>query len=219
MGMTLDRTAGNPRPTSQFPRPTRRGGHAHATGHGLVALLGLLVGAQAWALADAVAELRDVPVAPAAVALLAVLAGVAGLRAPATGPDIHDRQLDLIITAAAAPVAVALIVLELTRPVGALGVLALPATVVAVLATVVGTRRLWQVRALPVLLALAWPAPWAAAVAATGDAPLLHGLLGSALVGVALALAVRTASARRPAARRAPVIALSAPPVPLRESA
>ncbi|WP_344420708.1 hypothetical protein [Pseudonocardia ailaonensis] len=132
-------------------------------------------------------------VAAAAAALVAAVR----LRAPLPGPRIHDRELDLVIGAGAAFVAVALLVGQVVAPGRALGVLAVTPVVVAVLAVALGTRRLWHARGIPVVTALGWFLPWAG--------PLPIALASAGLVGVVALLSVRGRAVRLPGIRGAGV--------------
>lgn len=123
----------------------------------------------------------DLAAGELAVGLLPIVAAVAAV--PRTlgalpGPDIHDRELDLIVTGAAVLAAVALLV------VGTPG-LALAPVSVAVLAALTGTRRLWHLRASPAVLVLAWPGWWSALPAAREvQLPLAAALAVLAVLGV-----------------------------------
>lgn len=170
---------------------------------GVVVGLVLLIGAQ---VAGAVGALRTVTDAPVVMIAPLVMAAVAlaRLRMPAPGPSIHDRQLDLIIGFGAGLTACALVACQLAGTGRALGLLALAPTTVAVLAVVVGTRTVWHLRAVPALLALAWPAPWMAVSAHFGAASpaRLAVLLGVGVVAVAVALVGGPLVMARPTVRR-----------------
>ncbi|GAA4967641.1 hypothetical protein WHI96_06360 [Pseudonocardia tropica] len=110
--------------------------------------------------------------------LVAAVAAVPRTLDALPGPDIHDRELDLIVTAAAVLGATALVV------VGVPGLALAPASV-AVLAALCGTRRLWRLRAFPAVLVLAWPGWWAALPAAPEvQLPLAAVLAVLVLLGV-----------------------------------
>ena len=138
---------------------------------------------------------------PAALLVLpaaaVVLAAVRLAQRPA-GPAIHDRQLDLIVSAGAAAAAVVLVALGLTGAAHDPARIAPAAAAVAVLAAGVGTRRLWHARAVPGLLLLAWPAPWALAagpadaLARVAGGAVAAGTVAGLVAGVALAVALRT---------------------------
>jgi hypothetical protein len=170
---------------------------------GVVVGLVLLIGAQ---VAGAVGALRTVTDAPVVMIAPLVMAAVAlaRLRMPAPGPSIHDRQLDLIIGLGAGLTACALVACQLAGTGRALGLLALAPTTVAVLAVVVGTRTVWHLRAVPALLALAWPTPWMAVSAHFGAASpaRLAVLLGVGVVAVAVALVGGPLVMARPTVRR-----------------
>ena len=125
----------------------------------------------------------------------AVVVGGERLSRSTGGPDIHDRQLDRIIAGAAAAIAVAAIAVAVAPGGPALGsalVLATPLFVIGVIALLLGTRRLWQQRAVPLLLFAAWPAPWVAALHPVGaalDPAVLTGALAG-LIGMALVVLV-----------------------------
>lgn len=136
-------------------------------------------------------------------------------RRPA-GPDIHDRQLDHIVAALVAVAALTLVAAGLaaggTTQRSAL-VLATPLFAVGLIAVLHGSRRLWQLRAAPLLLLLAWPAPWEVALsrmaARVGREDLAVAV--TALV-VALLVVLLVVPRRRAAAGRV------APPAPAREA-
>ena len=93
----------------------------------------------------------------------AVLVARERLARRTPGPDIHDRQLDRIVAALAGATALGLVVSSVGSASGRSALV--PASVLAVvaaLALLCGTRRLWSLRAAVVLGAAAWPAPWAA---------------------------------------------------------
>ncbi|QJY48284.1 hypothetical protein [Pseudonocardia broussonetiae] len=141
-----------------------------------------------------------VPVAGAPAVLLllpvaAVLLTALRLAEPTGGPAIHDRQLDLIVASGAGAAAVVLLAADLGGATHDLGLLAAVPAAVAVLALVAGTRRLWHARAVPGLLLLAWPAPWAAATA--GEGPVTASVLAGVAAGLALGVAVRTRAVLR----------------------
>ncbi|PVZ09985.1 hypothetical protein [Actinomycetospora cinnamomea] len=129
-------------------------------------------------------------------------------RRPA-GPDIHDRQLDHIVAALVAVAAVTLVaagsVAGGTTQRSTL-VLATPLLAVGLSALLHGTRRLWQQRAAPLLLLLAWPVPWEAALAPVTarvgreDLALAVTALVVALLAVLLVAPRRRAAATRIAA-------------------
>ena len=141
--------------------------------------------------------LTGAPLVLVVVPVLAVVLAGLRLREQPAGPNIHDRQLDLIIVVGAIVGAVTLIVAQLTGAGGELGRLAPPFVAVAVLAAIVGTRRLWQVRAVPMLMLLAWPAPWTAAAAVIPAGAVVNGVLPGLAVGVTVAVAVRAGAVRR----------------------
>lgn len=98
----------------------------------------------------------------ALVPLLAALVGRHGLRSAPRGPQIHDRQLDLIICFLATAAVVMLLVF--TPQDAASGVYAalVPCLMaVAIIAAGYGSRALWQLRWAVVLLVLTWREPWA----------------------------------------------------------
>lgn len=98
---------------------------------------------------------------PAIALALAALEG----RTPATGPEIHDRQLDWIV---GLPLIGASVVIELLLPnrvfamfwVWRLDLLALPLFVAGVVALLFGTRTLWRQKFAVGYLLLAWPLPY-----------------------------------------------------------
>lgn len=119
-------------------------------------------------MAVAVAAIRAADAVPFGTALAAVVAvalAVVLLRRPVNGPDIHDRQLDLILVTGGAVAVGVLAVAQLTGSAHELGLLAAAPAAVAALAATVGTRRLWQLRGVPVVLAAGWPGPWSGPVA------------------------------------------------------
>jgi hypothetical protein len=193
--------SGGARQTAGGRRRTRTA--TGAVTPGVVVGLVLLIGAQ---LAGAVEALRTVTDAPVVMVAPLVMAAVAlaRLRMPVPGPSIHDRQLDLIVGLGAGLTACALVACQLAGTGRVLGLLALAPTTVAVLAVVVGTRTVWHLRAVPALLALAWPAPWTAVSAHFGAAsPARLGvLLGVGVVAVAVALVGGPIIVTRPTARR-----------------
>ncbi len=170
----------------------------------IVVGLVLLIGAQVAGVVVALRTVADAPVVMLAPLVLAVVA-LARLRMPVPGPAIHDRQLDLIIGLGAGLTACALVACQLAGTGRELGLLALAPTAVAVLAVVVGTRTVWHLRAVPALLALAWPAPWMALSAHFGAASSarLAVLLGVGVVAVAVALVGGPLVLARPMARPA----------------
>jgi len=82
------------------------------------------------------------------------------------GPRIHDRQLDYIMGAGLAVVALTLLLVQDTRRPALSGarldLLALPLTAAAAAVLLVGTRMTWQLRAALGVLLLTWPPPWEA---------------------------------------------------------
>lgn len=159
--------------------------------------LGVLVAAQAFAAVAALRTGAGAPVAVLAPLLVALVVGTARLRERPAGPPIHDRQLDLIVAAGAGAGAAALVAAQLTGAGDRLGLLAAAPTAVAVLAAVVGTRRLWQARAVPTVLLLVWPAPWVALAAVAGPGAVPVGGLAGLVVGLAVVLAARVSPRRR----------------------
>ncbi len=138
----------------------------------------------------------------------AVVIGGERLTRSTGGPDIHDRELDRIVAGLAAAAAVVLIAAGAATGNPALTsalVLAIPLFAIGLIALLHGTRRLWQQRAVPILLFAAWPMPWSAALRsveasvapATLTAPLA-GLIGAILV----ALVVGPRRARTDRSRR-----------------
>ena len=141
----------------------------------------------------------SIPVVLVVVPVLAVVVGVLRFRDGVQGPDIHDRQLDRIIGSGAAAAAATLLALT-TPDQQRIEFLALPATVVAVLVSKYGTRRLWQLRAAPLKLLLLWPAPWTAlekGLQAHVPATVLQGAVAGVLIAAPLALAARGHRRRR----------------------
>ena len=137
------------------PRPRRARRVSTSVGLTLFALL--LVQASGAALAvDGVAA----SVEAFAALMVAGVVALFRLRIPVPGPAIHDRQLDLIISVGAGTTTAALVALQASGSPHGLGLLAAVPTSVAVLAAVVGTRTTWHLRAVPVVLAMAWPRPW-----------------------------------------------------------
>ncbi|GAA4881858.1 hypothetical protein GCM10023203_36730 [Actinomycetospora straminea] len=128
-------------------------------------------------------------------------------RRPA-GPDIHDRQLDHIVAALVAVAALTLVAAGLAAGGSTQRtalVLATPLFAVGLITVLHGTRRLWQLRAAPLLLLLAWPAPWEAALspvtARVGrEATIAVTALVLALLVVLLVVPRRRATAARAAA-------------------
>jgi hypothetical protein len=155
----------------------------------------------------------------------AVAVGGERLSRATGGPEIHDRQLDRILAALVAAAAVALVAAGASAGAGTLRsvvVLTLPLLAIGLITLLHGTRRLWQQRAVPTLLLVAWPVPWSAALhslESTVGRPALTGAV-TALVGavlVVLLVGPRGATARRTVGAAASVIALPAPsPVPAR---
>jgi hypothetical protein len=137
----------------------------------------------------------------------AIVVGGERLTRATGGPDIHDRQLDRIVAALVATAAATLAGAGLAAGGTTLRtglVLATPLLAVGLIVLLHGTRRLWQQRAAPVLLAGAWPVPWETALApveaAVGSGPVtgaVAGLVGAVLV--VLVLGPRRSAARRPA--------------------
>ena len=112
------------------------------------------------------------------------------------GPDIHDRELDRIVAGLAAVAAAALITVGVSSGSALLGsclVLATPLCVIGGIALFHGTRRLWQQRAVPVLLFAAWPVPWDAVlrpVAASVDRAVLTAAVAALAGAVVVVLVV-----------------------------
>jgi hypothetical protein len=169
-------------------------------------VLGVLVllGAQVTGAVEALRAVTDAPVVMLAPLVSAAVA-LARLRMPMPGPSIHDRQLDLIVGLGAGLTACALVACQLSGSGRELGLLALAPTAVGVLAVVVGTRMLWHLRAVPALLALAWPAPWTALSAhfGAGSPARLAVLLGVGVIAVAVARVGGPLVVTRPTPRRA----------------
>ena len=191
------------------PRPRRARRVSTSVGLSLFALL--LV--QAWGAALAVDGVAASVEALAALLVAAVVA-LFRLRIPVPGPAIHDRQLDLIISVGAGTGTAALVALQASGSPHGLGLLAAVPTSVAVLAAVVGTRTMWHLRAVPVVLATAWPVPWTT-LAAQVDGATPAGWVATGVVVVLAGGAVGGGSAaltRRRAALGRPVIALAVQP-------
>ncbi|ODU02721.1 MAG: hypothetical protein ABS81_16795 [Pseudonocardia sp. SCN 72-86] len=150
-------------------------------------VVGVLLLTQAVTAAAAVRAADALPFGAALAAVVAVAMAVVLLRRPVDGPDIHDRQLDLILVAGGAVAVGVLAVAQLTGSAHELGLLAAAPAAIAALATTVGTRWLWQLRGVPVVLAAGWPGPWSgfapvvpvAVVVAVTAAILLRGALRS----------------------------------------
>jgi hypothetical protein len=139
----------------------------------------------------------------------AVVVGGERLTRATGGPDIHDRQLDRIVAALVVTAAAMLTGAGLAAGGTTLRsslVLATPLLAVGLITLLHGTRRLWQQRAAPVLLAVAWPVPWESALApveaAVGPAPVTAAVAG--LVGAVLVVLV--VRPRRGAVRRLAVV-------------
>jgi hypothetical protein len=101
------------------------------------------------------------------VPLLAGLVGWRSLRATPRGPQIHDRQLDMILCLCLTGLAVEL--LRLTDehgPTSLYGTGFLVTATSAILAAGWGTRALFQLRASLAVLLLAWQWPWQTLVGA-----------------------------------------------------
>jgi hypothetical protein len=97
------------------------------------------------------------------VPLLAGLVGWRGLRATPRGPQIHDRQLDMILCSCLTALAVEL--LRLTDehgPASVYGAAFLVVATAAIVAAGWGTRALWQLHGSLAVLLLAWQGPWEA---------------------------------------------------------
>ncbi len=133
------------------------------------------------------------------VPLLAVALGAWLLATTDDGPAIHDRQVDYVIGGAI--VAVALFMLA-TLPsrmgvaywVQRIDLLSLPVFAAGAVVLVLGTRRLWRVRAAVLLLLLAWPPIVRVVIDASASRV---GSASARLVReVALALGLATAAAR-----------------------
>ena len=99
----------------------------------------------------------------ALVPLLAALVAWHGLRSARREPQIHDRQLDLIICFLATAAAVTLLVLTPPQDAasGVYTALVPCLMAVAIIAAGYGSRALWRVRWAVVLLVLTWREPWA----------------------------------------------------------
>lgn len=115
--------------------------------------------------------------------LLAAIVGWYALRRRPSGPPIHDRQLDLIITVLAFLAGAELLHLGLRGSAGNFflaGAASLMA--VAIVAAGWGTRALWQLRWPVALLALTWHQPWRALIDLIGpDARSAAVTVGAAL--------------------------------------
>jgi len=115
--------------------------------------------------------------AVAAVPVVAAALAWRSVRSSPRGPQIHDRQLDLIVSVLAAAAAVELLVLAHHAADSVFAALGSCLVAVAIIAAGWGSRALWTLRWAVGLLALAWRAPW---VAVTGwlspgaDAAALH---------------------------------------------
>jgi hypothetical protein len=101
----------------------------------------VLLLAQTAAAVAAVGDRPSAAIGPVVLAGVAVVLGMLRLRERVPGPDIHDRQLDMIIAWGAAAVAGALVVAQLSGAGSDLGLLAPAAAAVAVLAVRVGSWR------------------------------------------------------------------------------
>jgi hypothetical protein len=159
----------------------------------VIAVLLLLV-AQVVGVAEALRTMAAAPVVMVAPLVLVCAVALIRLRMPLPGPPIHDRQLDLIISLGAGLTACILIVTQMVGAGRELGLLAMAPTAVAVLGALFGTRMLWHLRAVPALLVLAWPAPWAAVTAhlAPGSLARLAVLLCVGVVAIAIAAQTRS---------------------------
>lgn len=175
------------RPTSTGRRQVRT--TPDTVSPGVVLGVLVLVVTQVVGAVEALRAMADAPVVMAAPLLMAAVA-LARLRMPVPGPPIHDRQLDLIISLGAGLTACALVATQMTGHGHELALLAMAPTAVAVLGAVVGTRTLWHLRAVPALLAMAWPAPWEAVLAhfGPGSPARLAVVLGVGVVAMAVAL-------------------------------
>jgi hypothetical protein len=153
-----------------------------------------------------------------AALLVAAVVALFRLRIPVPGPAIHDRQLDLIISVGAGTATAALVALQASGSPHGLGLLAAVPTSVAVLAAVVGTRTMWHLRAVPVVLATAWPVPWTTLAAHVDGATPAGWVATGVVVTVVVVLAGgavgggSAALTRRRAALGRPVIALAVQP-------
>ncbi len=197
------------------PVPVPRRARRVSTSVGLALFALLLV--QAWGAALAVDGVAASVEALAALLVAAVVA-LFRLRIPVPGPAIHDRQLDLIISVGAGTATAALVALQASGNPHGLGLLAAVPTSVAVLAAVVGTRTMWHLRAVPVVLAMAWPVPWTTLAAHVGGATPAGWVATGVVVTVVVVLAGgavgggSAALTRRRAALGRPVIALAVQP-------
>ena len=195
------------------PRPRRARRVSTSVGLSLFALL--LV--QAWGAALAV-DGAAASVEALAALLVAAVVALFRLRIPVPGPAIHDRQLDLIISVGAGTTTAALVALQASGSPHGLGLLAAVPTSVAVLAAVVGTRTMWHLRAVPVVLATAWPVPWTTLAAHVDGATPAGWVATGVVVTVVVVLAGgavgggSAALTRRRAALGRPVIALAVQP-------
>jgi hypothetical protein len=204
--------------------------HRAATGPSrtVTVALAILVLSQMMGAFVAVRSGAGVPAVVLVPLATALLIGTVRLRERAPGPQIHDRQLDMIVAVVAGAGSAALIAAQLTGAGDQLGLLAVAPTAVAVLAAVVGTRRAWQARAVPAMLLLVWPAPWVALTELAGPGAVPVGGVAGLVVGQAVGLAAGTSPFRRCAALvaalggavgTAAVIDLTGPVVPLAAAA
>jgi hypothetical protein len=186
---------------SAQPTTTERRARTTHTPGVVVGVLALSVTQVAGAV-EALRTMSDSPVVMVAPLVMAA-AALTRLRMPMPGPAIHDRQLDLIISLGAGLTACVLIVTQMAGSGRELALLALAPTAVAVLGALVGTRRLWHLRAVPALLVLAWPGPWAGILTHSGSGARLSVLLGVGVLAVAIAFFCARSSAAHLTAPRA----------------
>lgn len=112
-------------------------------------------GVDAWPQVEPLGVLALVP-------LLAAVVAWHGLRSARREPQIHDRQLDLIICFLASSAAVTLLVLTPQDAASGVNTALVPCLMaVAIIAAGYGSRALWRVRWAAGLLVLTWREPWA----------------------------------------------------------
>jgi hypothetical protein len=165
-----------------------------------VVLIAAVLGLLPWWLA---AHAWPGPDLSLALGLVPVVAGLVGWRALRSGrpvPEIHDRQLDLIICVIAVGVAVQLVVLARWSAGGGLYAAAFPcAAAAAIIVAGWGSRALWRLRWAVAMLALAWREPWMDLTdrlfPGASTAAVDFGLLGAAVLALAVTVFVH---ARRP---------------------